>query len=177
MQMNGDVRRFPLRSVVTGAGCAHELCGIMRYKCAICQCIFLIYAIIQTVPKYISREMSLCGGAVCNNHAWCVREVAMLDNEKQELRRDTLIRVLAPLNRRNHKRSEMLALSLTCLFAEIPIFVLSVMMFYCLLYVLHLHSVPVLLGDLYICILLSFFITGPHIIAAFVSVSLKKKIC
>jgi hypothetical protein len=60
---------------------------------------------------------------------------AVFDNEKQGTRRDTLKRVLAPLIGRNDKRF-VLAVSITCLFAECPIFMFSGMMFLCLAAVL-----------------------------------------
>lgn len=100
----------------------------------------------------------------------------MSDNGQQETRIDTLKRVLAPLTGRNDKRF-VLAVSITCFFAEFPIFMFSFMMFFYLAAVLLLpfDFVSDFSENLIIYVSLIFLIAVPHIIANIIAVSLKKK--
>jgi hypothetical protein len=130
------------------------------------------------VSKYIGSDTSLQDFRGFVTIVLGALEVTMLDNEKQELHRDMLKRVLAPLNRRNDKVFKVLAVSLVCLIAEFPIFMFSFMMFFYLAAVLLLpfDFVSDFSENLIIYVSLIFLIAVPHIIANIIAVSLKKKI-
>jgi hypothetical protein len=102
------------------------------------------------------------------------REAEMPDTERPETRKETLRRVLAPLTSRNGK-GFVLAVFFTCLIAEFPTYMLSIIILFHLPPVLYLHFMFEFLEDLYIVFYLSFLITVPHIIANVIAVSLKKK--